>query len=71
MGWRSWTTLSLPLALVSTCVGTSSFCELTDTMQFGSENTIVWLGANDPQLLEDIVVHNDTAAAVCGGRNPT
>ena len=64
-------TLSLPTVLVSTCVGTSNYCELTEPLQFGGEATIVWLGANDPQLLEDIVVHNETGSALCGGYNPT
>ena len=63
---RSWTTLTLPTVLVSGCV-VGDYCDIASELYFGSDQTVEWLVENDRDLLEGIVIHNETTTRICRG----
>lgn len=56
------TIVSLPV-LLSGCV--SSECDWTRPIFFGGQPTIDWLLKNDPTMLTDVLVHNETRERIC------
>ena len=61
-------TMTLPLALVAGCGTTISgdtYCDLSSNIMFGEQSVIDDLAASDPQLLRQIVTHNETRQAIC------
>ena len=43
-----------------------TYCDLSDTMWFGSDSVIQEMVQTDPQLLRQIVEHNEKRKAICG-----
>jgi len=56
-------------SLVSGCgvkIVNDTYCDLSDTMWFGSDSVIQEMVQTDPQLLRQIVEHNEKRKAICG-----
>lgn len=56
--------LILPLALVAGC-GTTTECDWTRTIPFGSQQSIDWLLENDRSLLAGVTTHNEVRQEIC------
>jgi hypothetical protein len=56
----------LPLALSAGCVTTTnSYCDIASPLYFDDSRTVIWLSENDDDLLRDIIIANETWAALC------
>ena len=58
----------LPLALLAGCGATisgDSYCDLSSSILFSEQSVIDDLAVSDPQLLRQIVTHNETRQAAC------
>ena len=58
----------LPLVLLSGCGATiagDTYCDLSRSIMFGEQSVIDDLAVSDPQLLRQIVIHNETYERLC------
>ena len=56
----------LPLALSAGCVATTnSYCDIASPLYFDGSRTVVWLSEHDDKLLAEIIIANETWAALC------
>ena len=44
-----------------------SYCDIASPIYFDTDNTVIWLSQNDSTLLRDIIIGNETWAALCDG----
>jgi hypothetical protein len=61
-------TIALLPALLAGCgttISGDSYCDLSSNIMFGEQSVIDSLAVSDPQLLRQIVIHNETRQAVC------
>lgn len=60
--------LCVGLALAG-CAATngSSYCDIASPIYFDTDDTVIWLSQNDSTLLRDIIIWNQTWAALCDG----
>ena len=64
MTWK--VTMILPLVLSAGCVTTTnSYCDVAAPLYFDDSRTVIWLSENDNMLLRDIIIANETWAALC------
>ena len=65
---RSMMTLCA-LALLAGCAASNggSYCDIASPIYFDSDSTVIWLSDNDSTLLRDIIISNETWAALCDG----
>ena len=64
MMWRAM--MILPLALNAGCVTTTnSYCDIASPLYFDDSGTVIWLSENDNNLLAEIIIANETWAAIC------
>jgi hypothetical protein len=59
------TLLPVLLAGCGTTISGDTYCDLSRSIMFGEQSVIDDLAASDPQLLRQIVTHNETRQAVC------
>ena len=64
-----WVTMLCVSALLAGCAATNggSYCDIASPIYFGTDNTVIWLSQNDSTLLRDIIIGNETWAALCDG----
>ena len=64
-----WTMTLCVGALLSGCAASSggSYCDIAAPIYFDAERTVIWLSENDGTLLRDIIISNETWAALCDG----
>jgi hypothetical protein len=63
---KLWIASLSSLVLVSGCVAsTTSECDWTETLYYGSDNVVDWLAANDPSLLAGVTSHNEKRMEFC------
>lgn len=70
MTWKAIPILLTALASIG-CVKTTdggSYCDLAGPLYFDSDEVVTWLFENDPTLLKEIIIDNETWAELCGGR---
>lgn len=48
-------------------IATNSYCDIAYPLYFNETRTVLWLSENDKELLRDIIVANETWAAICSG----
>ena len=53
------------LAGCGTTIKGDTYCDLSSSIMFGEQSVINDLAVSDPQLLRQIVTHNETRQAVC------
>jgi hypothetical protein len=64
MTWKAM--MILPLALNAGCVTTTnSYCDIASPLYFDDSRTVVWLSEHDDKLLAEIIIANETWAALC------
>jgi len=56
--------LVVPLAGCGAITG-GSYCDVSKPLLFDNETTVDWLLDNDRNLLQNIIVHNETNARIC------
>jgi len=68
MRFAKLTILILSIAQASGCakIPSDSYCDIAGPIYFGDEASLIWLMEHDRQLVQDIVVNNETHAALCG-----
>jgi hypothetical protein len=59
------TFLSALVAGCGTTISGDSYCDLSRSIMFGQQSVIDDLAVSDPQLLRQIVIHNETRQAIC------
>jgi len=59
--------VSCTAALLSGCVTTksNSYCDITSPMYFNKEDVVDYLSEQDKDLLESIIIHNETWEKIC------
>ena len=60
--------MTLLCALASGCgmtINGDTYCDLSDQIYFGTDTVIDELVKSDPQLLRQIVRHNETRKVIC------
>ena len=57
--------LPVLLAGCGTTISGDTYCDLSSSIMFGEQSVIDDLAVSDPQLLRQIVTHNETRQAVC------
>ena len=64
-----WATMLCASALLAGCAATSggSYCDIASPIYFDTDETVIWLSRNDSTLLRDIIIGNETWAALCDG----
>lgn len=64
-----WVTMLCVSALLAGCTASSggSYCDIASPIYFDTDNTVIWLSQNDSTLLRDIIIGNETWAALCDG----
>lgn len=62
--------LILLLGLSAGCAQTTSgnYCDIASPLYFGDSRTVIWLSENDESLLREIIIANETWAALCDGK---
>ena len=65
MKWKA--TLILLIAPLGGCaIGTTnSYCDIASPLYFDDSQSVIWLSENDNDLLRDIIIANETWAALC------
>jgi len=63
----------IPILLIGLSAGcaqieTSSYCDIASPLYFDGGRTVIWLSENDNMLLRDIIIANETWAALCDGK---
>ena len=56
--------LSVPLAGCGKIVA-NNYCDIAYPLYFDETQTVLWLSENDNELLRDIIIANETWAALC------
>ena len=53
--------------LASGCAKISgdTYCDLTSPIMFDGDEIVAYLVKSDPQLLKDVIIHNETHEKVC------
>lgn len=66
MKWKA--TLILLFAPLGGCAlaTTNSYCDIASPLYFDNSRSVVWLSEHDNDLLRDIIIANETWAALCG-----
>ena len=59
------TLLPALLAGCGTAISGDTYCDLSSDILFSEQSVIEDLAVSDPQLLRQIVTHNETRQAVC------
>ena len=64
---KSKATLILLIAPLGGCaIGTTnSYCDIASPLYFDHSQSVIWLSENDNELLRDIIIANETWAALC------
>jgi hypothetical protein len=64
-----WVTMLCLSALVAGCAATNggSYCDIASPLYFDTDETVIWLSQHDRPLLRDIIIGNETWAALCDG----
>ena len=64
---KSKATLILLIAPLGGCaIGTTnSYCDIASPLYFDDSQSVIWLSENDNDLLRDIIIANETWAALC------
>jgi hypothetical protein len=44
---------------------TNSYCDIASPLYFDDSGTVIWLSENDNNLLAEIIIANETWAAIC------
>lgn len=66
MRWMNMLCVGLALAGCATNNG-GSYCDIASPIYFDTDETVIWLSQNDSTLLRDIIIGNETWAALCDG----
>lgn len=45
----------------------NSYCEVVTPLYFDNTETVDWLMDNDRELLEDVLIHNESITGICNG----
>jgi len=64
-----WAIILTTGAVLVGCAQTTSgdYCDVASPLYFEDEGVVTSLSQKDPKLLREIVIHNETWAALCDG----